>query len=70
MDLLTLSYRMFLMYITLAIWIIGLFFLAFVVWKRKDFSQSTKITWAFFFVFMPLLAFLGYALFGRKKDIA
>ena len=67
MRLLTPSSSLLFTYLLLGIWIVGLLFLVFVVWRRKDFTQSTKIIWSLFFAFIPLLAFIGYALFGRKK---
>lgn len=68
MGLLTPSLSLLFTYLLLGIWIAGLLFLVFVIWRRKDFTQSTKITWSLFFAFIPLLAFLGYAVFGRKKE--
>lgn len=55
-------------FLTFGVWIAGIIYTIFVIWKRDDFTQATKITWALFFLIMPLLAFLGYAVFGRKKE--
>jgi cell division protein FtsW (lipid II flippase) len=53
----------------LVLWLGGILFLILVVWRRNDLRQSTKISWSFFFVLIPLLAFIGYFVFGRKKEI-
>jgi membrane protein DedA with SNARE-associated domain len=69
MDLLTPGPEfLFFTLLTIGLWIIGLIFLAFVVWRRKDLNQSTKILWSLFFAFIPHLAFIGYYVFGRKKE--
>lgn len=49
-------------------WLGGILFLIFVIWRRTDLNQSTKISWSFFFVLIPFLAFIGYFIFGRRKE--
>lgn len=68
MGLLSPSLSMLFTYVALGLWLSGILFLVFVVWRRKDLTQGTKITWSLFFIIMPLFAFLGYAVFGRKKE--
>jgi Phospholipase_D-nuclease N-terminal len=55
--------------LTLGLWLVGLLFLVLVVWRRKDLNQNTKILWSLFFAFIPWLAFIGYFIFGKKREI-
>jgi FtsH-binding integral membrane protein len=59
---------LFFMSLSICLWLIGLFFLARVVWKRNDLSENAKTLWTLFFIFIPSLAFIGYFVFG-KKDV-
>ncbi|MBK8089860.1 MAG: PLDc N-terminal domain-containing protein [Chitinophagaceae bacterium] len=55
--------------LSLIFFLIGAVILTFIMFvrKRTDINDNTKILWVLFFIFVPVISFLVYLMFGYKR---